>query len=321
MMQKDKLSLINLADVKEVDVSWLWYPYIPYGKITIVQGDPGEGKTTFILQLAALLSKGEMLPCSNKSCSPINIIYQTAEDGLADTIKPRLVQAGADCSRILVIDESTESLSMQDERIEQEIAQTNARLVVLDPLQAYLGANVDMYRSNETRPILSQLAALAERYGCAIVLIGHMNKGSKTKSAYRGLGSIDFQATARSVLIVGRIKDKPNIRVIAQDKNSLAPEGTSVAFELDEQNGFRWLGQYDITVEELLAGANFESKVRKAELLLMEVLSDKAYTQKEIMQRASEMDISKRSLDQAKKNLGISSFKDAKQWWWIKNTM
>lgn len=113
--------LINMADVEEQQVQWLWYPYIPYGKLTIIQGDPGEGKTTAILQIAALLSKGENLPFDDTARVPVNVIYQTAEDGLGDTVKPRLVAAGADCNRIMVIDESIEGLSMTDERIEKAL--------------------------------------------------------------------------------------------------------------------------------------------------------------------------------------------------------
>ena len=221
--------LINMNDVEARKVDWLWYPYIPYGKVSIVQGDPGEGKTTFILRLAALLTKGEPLPGEEGQNlrEPINVIYQNAEDGLEDTIKPRLLEAGADCSRVMVIDESLKSLTMTDERLVRAIKETGAKMVVLDPIQAYLGANVDMHRANEIRPLMKRVAVLAEKYHCAIILIGHMNKNSNGKSSYRGLGSIDFQAAARSVLIVGRIKDEPEIRVVCQTKSSLAPEAKS----------------------------------------------------------------------------------------------
>ncbi len=130
---------------------------------------------------------------------PVNVIYQTAEDGLSDTIKPRLVAAGADCARVMVIDDFDRVLTLDDDRLEQAIEQTGARLVVLDPIQGYIGASVDMHRANEIRPLMYRIAKLAEKYGCAILLIGHMNKNSSEKSSYRGLGSIDFQAAARSV--------------------------------------------------------------------------------------------------------------------------
>ena len=243
-----ELKIISMDEVQSKEVNWLWYPYIPYGKITIIQGDPGEGKTTLALRLAALLSKGEPLPYDTTEREPVKIIYQTAEDGLEDTIKPRLEAAEADCTQIKVIDESEAALSMLDDRIEKAIIEVGARVVILDPIQAYVGANINMNNANEVRSVMAQLGKIAEKYDCAVLLVGHMNKGSGNKSSYRGLGSIDFQASARSVLIVGRIKDNPQVRVMVQDKSSLAPEGEAIAFELDKENGFSWLGHYDISV-------------------------------------------------------------------------
>lgn len=133
-----ELKIISMDEVAVEEVEWLWYPYIPYGKLTIIHGDGGEGKTTLILRLAALLSRGEKLPCDDTAREPIKIIYQTAEDGLGDTIKPRLLAGNADCSQIKVIDESEAALTMLDERVEKAIAETGARVIILDPMQAYL---------------------------------------------------------------------------------------------------------------------------------------------------------------------------------------
>ena len=258
------LKLINMEMVEVEQIEWLFYPFIPFGKVTIIQGDPGEGKTTMVLQIIAKLTKGEAIfPRQEQKIEekngaempvdsnvdnlmePVNVIYQTAEDGLGDTIKPRLLAAGADCSRVLVIDDREQPLTMLDIRLEEAIVQTKARLVVLDPIQGFLGAEVDMHRANEIRPLMKRVAVLAEKYHCAIILIGHMNKNSNGKSSYRGLGSIDFQAAARSVLIVGRIKDEPEVRVVCHVKSSLAPEGKSIAFRLDKDNGFEWIGEYE----------------------------------------------------------------------------
>ena len=243
-----ELKLISMRDIQTEDVQWLWYPYLPRGKLTIVQGDPGEGKTTFVLAVISALTRGEPLPECEQAPEPVNVIYQTAEDGLADTIKPRLEAAGADCARVLVIDESKRELNLSDERLEQALRKTGAQLMVLDPIQAYLGDGVDMHRANEVRPILKRTAAMAERTGCAVILIGHMNKAQGLKSGYRGLGSIDFRAAARSVLVVGRLRDDPAVRIVAQDKNSLAPEGKSIAFQLDGERGFKWKGTCDLSV-------------------------------------------------------------------------
>ena len=313
---KPELKLICMDDVEAKEVEWLWYPYIPYGKLTIVQGDPGEGKTTMVLQLAALLSKGEKLPCDEKERTPVNVIYQTAEDGLADTVKPRLEAAGADCSRVMVIDECEAELSMTDERIEQALKETGAKVLILDPIQAYLGADVDMHRANEIRPVMKRLGDMAEKYGCAILLIGHMNKASGSKSTYRGLGSIDFQATARSVLVVGRVKDDPTLRVMAHDKSSLAPEGTSVAFRLDKENGFRWEGACDMTVAELLSGDGKGQKLKAAKAFLEEQLKEGHKAQKEIEEAAQEQGIKTKTLRNAKQEMNVGSQKIGSQWYW-----
>ena len=237
------LKLIHMDQVEVEEIEWLFYPFIPYGKVTIIQGDPGEGKTTVVLQIIAKLTKGEAIlsetsegKSEETGVEPINVIYQTAEDGLGDTIKPRLLAAGADCSRVLVIDDQDQPLTMVDERLEEAIIQTKARLVVLDPIQGFLGAGVDMHRANEIRPLMKRISVLAEKYQCAIILIGHMNKNSNGKSSYRGLGSIDFQAAARSVLIVGRVKDEPEIRVICHVKSSLAPEDMYILHPLSRVN-------------------------------------------------------------------------------------
>lgn len=316
------VKLICMDDVDAKKVEWLWYPYIPFGKLTIVQGDPGEGKTTMVLQLTALLTKGEPLPGEkteepdDTAKEPVSVIYQTAEDGLADTVKPRLLAAGADCRRVLVIDEGRSSLSMTDGRIEQALKQTGAKLLILDPIQAYLGAEVDMHRANEIRPVMKRLGNLAEKYRCAIILIGHMNKASGSKSTYRGLGSIDFQATARSVLVVGRVKDDPTLRVMAHDKSSLAPEGKSIAFRLDKESGFRWEGECDMTVEELLSGDVKGQKIKKAKAFLAGMLKDGQRLQKEIEEAAQEQGIRTKTLRNAKQEMNVGSVKVGSRWYW-----
>ena len=226
--QETQLRIVKMSEVELQEVNWLWYPYIPFGKITIIQGDPGEGKTTLALRLAAACSTGQAFP-GMETTEPFNVIYQTAEDGLGDTVKPRLMEAGADQDRVLNIAEDSCSLTLLDERIEAAIVQTGARLMILDPIQGYLGGKIDMNRANEIRTVLKNVSSVAERTGCAIVMVGHLNKAAGASSAYRGLGSIDFRAAARSVLLVGRMKKEPHVRVIVHDKSSLAPEGKSIA--------------------------------------------------------------------------------------------
>ena len=321
------LKLINMEQVEIEKIDWLLYPFIPFGKVTIVQGDPGEGKTTMVLQIIAKLTKGEaVLPSDSDESAleaktvdlePVNVIYQTAEDGLGDTIKPRLLSAGADCSRVMVIDDDDQALTMMDARLEEAIIQTKARLVVLDLIQGFLGADVDMHRANEIRPLMKRVALLAEKYHCAIILIGHMNKNSNGKSSYRGLGSIDFQAAARSVLIVGRIKDEPEIRVVCHVKSSLAPEGKSIAFRLDKDTGFEWIGEYDISADDLLSGDNRGQKIHVAKEFLQEVLASGSVAQTKVAEEAESRGIKKKTLWNAKKELEIESVKIGNQWFWM----
>lgn len=313
--QFNQLKIIVMDTIEREEIKWLWKPYIPYGKITIVQGDPGEGKTSLILKLASELSLGRCFG-EDELREPINIIYQTAEDGLADTVKPRLEDSGADCKRIMVIDDSEDSLSMNDVRIEAAIRTTGAKLLILDPLQAYLGDKVDMNRANETRDITKRLGTIAEKTGCAVVLIGHMNKGSGAKAAYRGIGSIDFFAIARSVLLVARIPENPNIRALAQIKNNLEKEGSTVAFEIKD-NVFNWVGEYDISIEELLSGFSQGNKSLKAESFLKNLLTEEdSYPASEIFAKGKILGISKRTLENSKQELGIKSIRVGTGWHW-----
>ena len=304
--KKDSVKIIRMSDVELTPVDWLWKPYLPFGKLSVLQGNPGEGKTYFAMHLAAACTNGKLLP-NMERLEPFNVIYQTAEDGLGDTVKPRLIEAGADLDRVLVIDDSDVQLTLSDERIEKAIVENNARLVIIDPIQAYLGSDVDMNRANEVRPIFMRLGQVAQRTGCAILLIGHLNKAAGMQSLQRGLGSIDIAAAVRSVMFIGKLKHNPTMRILTHEKSSLAPPGVSLAFSLGDEGGFRWVGEYDITADEMLSGIEpqRETKTQQAKDLICALLAGgKQVLSEDIDKAALERGIPGRTVRDAKRELG-----------------
>ena len=302
----ETVKIIRMSDVELTPVEWLWKPYLPFGKLSVLQGNPGEGKTYFAMHLAAACTNGKLLP-NMERMEPFNVIYQTAEDGLGDTVKPRLIEAGADLDRVLVIDDSDVRLTLSDERIEKAIVENNARLVIIDPIQAYLGADVDMNRANEVRPIFMRLGQVAQRTGCAILLIGHLNKAAGMQSLQRGLGSIDIAAAVRSVMFIGKLKHDPTMRILTHEKSSLAPPGVSLAFSLGDEGGFRWVGEYDITADEMLSGIEpqRETKTQQAKDLICTLLAGgKQVFSEDIDKAALERGIPGRTVRDAKRELG-----------------
>ena len=302
----ETVKIIRMSDVELTPVEWLWKPYLPFGKLSVLQGNPGEGKTYFAMHLTAACTNGKLLP-NMERMEPFNVIYQTAEDGLGDTVKPRLIEAGADLDRVLVIDDSEVQLTLSDERIEKAIVENNARLVIIDPIQAYLGADVDMNRANEVWPIFMRLGQVAQRTGCAILLIGHLNKAAGMQSLQRGLGSIDIAAAVRSVMFIGKLKHDPTMRILAHEKSSLAPPGASLAFSLGDEGGFRWVGEYDITADEMLSGIEpqRETKTQQAKDLICTLLAGgKQVLSEDIDKAALERGIPDRTVRDAKRELG-----------------
>lgn len=302
------------SEVKEAKVDWLWYPYIPYGKITLLQGDPGEGKSTFILNIASLLTRGKNMPDGYPNKEPQTVIYQCSEDGAADTIKPRLIRAGADCDRVAFIEEDEASVTLDDGRIEEAIKHTKSKLLILDPLQAFIPQDVDMQSAGKMRGILGKLGMIAERYGCAVVLVGHMNKSQGNKSLYRGLGSIDIPAIARSVLMIERDEESSAIRYMRQIKASLAEEGREVAFTLGGKDGFRWITENELSL--LNEATKGQTKSDIAKNILLSLLSEGRKPSKEIYYYTDCLGVSERTVNTVKKELGILSEKIKNVWYW-----
>lgn len=304
------------SSVTQHKIEWLWYPYIPYGKLTILQGDPGEGKSTFILNIAALVTRGRPMPDGYRTREAQRVVYQSAEDKIADTVKPRLVAAGADCDMVAYIVDEDYPLTLEDNRIEQVLQQTGARLFILDPLQGYLSQDSDMTNAGRMRSQLKRLVDIAAKYQCAVVIVGHMNKSSREKNLYRGLGSIDIAAIARSVLMISRDKEDPSVRYMFPVKSSLAPEGAVIAFSFNRQNGIRWLGQRELDKNVVDSCNLADSKKMLAIRIIQDVLYEHDVLSAEIIRKLKIMDISERTISTAKKSLGIVSYRKDGVWYW-----
>lgn len=319
MQEAGEAKLLTLySDVRSKNVQWLWYPYIAIGKITLLQGDPGDGKSTMMMNLIAELSTGGVTPDGRAIGRPQRVIYQCSEDGVADTIKPRLEKSGADCRNIGFINEEIYSgLTLNDERIRQAIIEFRPRLVVIDPIQAYICSGSDLQLAGRARKLMQRLALWASVYDCAVVLIGHLNKNETSKDLYRSLGSIDVIAAARSVLQVERDAIDTDVRIVHQIKNSLAPSGGDFKFEIRPQTGFAWL-EFEETTSQIVREEPpvFETKMEKATYLIKKYLSVQDMAAKEIYVRLSDEGISHRTAEDTKKVIGVRCYRKMRQWYW-----
>jgi hypothetical protein len=314
---RENYKLCTMSAVETEDIRWLTKPYIPSGRISLISGDPGLGKTTVMLTIAAAVTTGATLPWSDTPCEVGDVIFQTAEDCISDTIKPRLELLGADCTRVHFVDDSDTPLTLADERLERAIIDTNAKLLIADPIQGFLG-KADINNSNAMRPLMKQLGTVAERTDCAVVLIGHLNKNG-TKSVYRGLGSIDIYAAARSVLVVGKLPIDENMRAFVHGKSNLIAPGKPQAFGFDPVAGFTWLGECEISADRLLEGKPTEEKTDTqkdaAMTFLIDALSNEPLPSTQLMREANAQGISEITLRRAKKAIGVKAFQNGGAWY------
>ncbi len=319
MGRNHKAAEITYLDtVQPTSVQFLAYPYLPLGKISLLIGDPGIGKSTIAMNIAAALSTGMPLFDADKSREPIQgkSIYLSAEDNVADTLKPRLLAAGADCTQIAVITNIGSDISEDGYLLEDALEKTQARLVVLDPLQGFIGRDADMCRAADMRRLMGGLAVMAEKHRCAVLAIGHMNKATGAKSLYRGLGSIDIAASARSVILIERSENNPKIRVLSHIKSSLAPEGSALAFRIEANSAINFMGEYDGDT----SGGDYEGlddgKRELATNVILGLLSGGPISSLSVQQACAEAGISERTVKRAKKDLGIRSVRRPDGWYW-----
>lgn len=305
------LRVVCMADVEPEQVSWLWHPYIARGKLTILEGDPGLGKSWLTCAIACAVTRGRGLPGA-ETFEPGNVLMLSAEDGLSDTLRPRLDAVGSDVSRIFALNEPLTFDAIGLLRLEGAIIKHSPGLVIIDPLFAFTGGKVDIHRANECRAISAPLAAIAERHGCAILAVRHLGKSRGGGHALNaGIGSIDFTAAARSVLLVGRDPDDEQKRAIVQTKNNLAQHGEAIGYKL-EGNQFFWTGTSDLTAGRILAAESDEgerSAITEAIDFLSTALSSGGRDSKAIKEEARQAGISEATLRRAKVRLKVQARK------------
>ena len=319
-MKSDKKYFTLYSERKAKEIEWLWYPYIAIGKITLLQGNPGDGKSTMMMNIIASLSKGEKIIDTAEAQYPAKVLYQCSEDGLDDTIVPRLIKAGANCNNIAFIDEDIyEGISIDDERLRITIEEFKPKLVVIDPIQAYISNVGDMQSVGKARKLMKKLGIWADRYRCAVVLIGHMNKRSGGNEMYRGLGSIDLNASARIVLQIEQEDEEPKIMKLVQIKNNLAPKSGAIYYRINEDEGFKWL-QYE---SELLnndmgefAIEIYKTKAELAVSLIRSQLSEGDTESEMMLNILKENGISERTARRVKEDMGVTAYQKNRKWYW-----
>ena len=314
-MNQESSLLTLYSEVKAKPVKWIWYPYIPVGKITLLQGDPGDGKSTMMMNIISEISRGGILPDGTQIGHPHRAIYQCSEDGAKDTIKPRLESCGAKCMNIAFLDEEVHGgLTLDDERIREAIIEFRPWIIVIDPLQSYIESSSDLMMASKARRLMKRVSLWAAAYDCGVVLIGHLNKSEGSKGLYRGLGSIDVAAAARSILHVEREGD---LRIVKQIKNNLAPAGDEIRFQITRENGFQWLEnkktRQDTTEPRMEAP---KSKHELTAEVLNELLSGGEVPASEIKELMKQYEIGEKTLQEVKSTLGIKSIRRMRKWYW-----
>ncbi|MBI5197057.1 MAG: AAA family ATPase [Nitrospirae bacterium] len=326
--------VVRLETVEPESVSWLWPGRIPVGKITLLDGDPGLGKSTVTLDLAARVSTGAPMPDGTPGVAG-GVVILTLEDGLADTVVPRLKAVGADLSRIVALagvpDHEGKLRLPTLENIEAMVRacrMVDAGLVIVDPLMGYLSGRTDSHRDQDIRAALGPLARMAEEIGVAVLVVRHLNKAGGGQSIYRGGGSIGIIGAARSALLVAKDPQDENRRVLAGIKNNLAPMPESMAFHIEGTDGgsrIVWEGATSHTADQLLSipvSQEERSAVEDAQVFLRDLLEGGPVIAKEIQKQARGAGIAEKTLQRAKKTLGVvskkldSSFTEKGGWSW-----
>ena len=309
-----------LSDFEPESVSWLWHHRIPFGKITILEGAPDVGKSHLTLALAALVSVGARLP-DGGAVERGNVVLVTCEDGLADTVRPRLDAAGGDPDSVFVLsgfeknggEEMLPVIPDDVPAIRKVVEEVEAKLLIIDPLTAYLGEKVNAHRDHDVRRALAPLQRMAEETGCAVLVIRHLRKGATGDAISAGGGSIGFTGLARCVLLAAKDPDDQSRRVLAWTKNNLAPTQSSLAYRLHSGGGewahVVWEGVSRYDANSLLEAARPDEEKGKTDQAvdwLLEYLTGGAMPAAEVKRAGRVHGFSDRTIERARERAGVT---------------
>lgn len=321
-MAKPKPTFRPLSRFKPREVEWFWKPYIPAGMITIMEGDPGEGKSFLAMYFAAMVSVGGKLP-DGSQLELGTVLYISAEDDPCYTIRPRVDAMGGDAMnvRVLVSDLTLDADGF--DKLRAELNNHDITLIIIDPLMAFMPEKTDVHRSNAVRPILSTMKVIAEEFGCAVLFIRHLTKMKHDKAIYQGGGSIDFIGAARSALLVTTNPADEEQKVVLHIKHNVGPKGQSWAYRLvsgpkDSLPRVKWDGPSSVTINDLAIGKSSGSPAPRDDAadFLRNFLNEGPRKASDVEKAAAAAAITKRTLIRAKQDLGIKSNQRNREWWW-----
>ena len=337
----DGLKVADLMKLRPQKIEWLWEGRIPRGCISLLEGDPGLGKTMLTISLASAVSTGSaFFPDVQPLGLPADVVFLSAEDAIETTILPRLKAAGADLSRVHPVsgfgegaDERPVVLPDDLPLIEELVKAKNAALVVIDPLMAFLSGKYDAHKDADIRRVLYSVKLMAENTGAAVLILRHLNKASNLQALYRGGGSIGIIGAARAGFVVARHPEQNDVRVIAPQKANLGREVDALLFRLVEKevdvygkDGTKevtgigcveWIGEVDLTADEILAkaGAEESGKRETAKDYLQKALAGGPVLASNLLAGAKELGIAERTLKRAKEDLKVKAYQEHKQWY------
>ena len=315
---------LRYSEIEKKEIEWLWYPYIPKGMVTIVQGDPKCGKTTMLIDIISRITNGYYKPLSIEKFDVGSVLLQNNDDQLS-VLRERLDKKKTNIDKVILVDENESKLYFDDlNRLINTIEKERPCLLVFDPIQAFMG-DTNINSQVEVRNSLKPLKDIAEKYNCAIVLVQHLKKGFETKAIYKGAGSIDFVGFARSTIMIMKEPSDKDERLLLHTSSNVAKEGHCLSYRLTD-NGVEWLEDKGDIDADLLVNEGADTKLEYAKNFIIGCLS----TNNKVA--GSEWDnlmkvggFKSRTFNSARsilsKNNIIESFKgeDRKTYWRLKN--